>query len=122
MRARWALVVDGLCIVLFVVIGRRNHDEGSTIGDILHTAGPFLIALSFAWIGAYKQRRLAYSWRFGVPLWLSTVVFGLIFRRFVFHSGTALAFVIVATLFLGLVLVGWRAVVSFATTRRTESR
>jgi hypothetical protein len=118
-RASRALSIDSACVVVFVIIGRRNHGEGSAAAGILRTAAPFLIALGLAWLGARKQSAHAATWRFGVPIWLSTVVFGLLFRRFLFGNGTALPFVIVATLFLGLALMGWRLVRSLVPGRRT---
>jgi len=35
---------------------------------------------------------------------------GMVLRRTVFDRGTAAAFVVVATLFVGLFLVGWRLI------------
>jgi hypothetical protein len=43
-----------------------------------------------------------------VVLWVATAAVGLGIRRFVFDGGTATPFVIVATLVLGLLLVGTR--------------
>ena len=48
--------------------------------------------------------------RSGLTVWVVTVVVGLLLRRFVFDRGTAIAFVIVTTVTLGVLLVGWRAV------------
>ena len=98
--------------MVFVVIGRRNHDEGSALGGVLQTAAPFLIALGLAWLGSRRRYHVAATWAFGVAIWLSTAGFGLIFRRVLFQKSTALAFAIVAVLFLGLTLVGWRLVAS----------
>ena len=58
------------------------------------------------------------SHRFGVVAWLTTLVVGMALRRTVFGRGTAIAFVIVATLFLALFLVGWRAAARWARSRR----
>ena len=44
-----AASLDALCIVVFVTIGRRNHDESSAMSGILSTAAPFAIALFIAW-------------------------------------------------------------------------
>ena len=45
-------------------------------------------------------------------IWPLTVLFGMLLRDVVFDDGTALSFVIVTAGFLGLTLVGWRAVVA----------
>jgi hypothetical protein len=39
-----------------------------------------------------------------------TLVVGMVLRRVVFDDGTAWSFVVVATLFLALFLIGWRIV------------
>ena len=100
-------VLDVVCILLFVMIGRRNHGESTDAAGTLRTALPFLIALTGAWVGA-RAWRAPRSLATGVLLWVSTVVVGLGVRRFAFGDGTATPFVVVATLVIGLLLVGTR--------------
>ena len=100
-------LLDVVCIVLFVVIGRRNHGETTDAAGTLRTALPFFIALTGAWIGA-RAWRAPRTLTTGVILWIVTVVVGLGIRRFAFGDGTATPFVIVATLVIGLLLVGTR--------------
>lgn len=100
-------LLDVVCILLFVIIGRRNHGGSTDAEGVLRTGLPFLIALSGAWIGA-KAWRAPRSLTTGVILWIVTVVIGLGIRRFSFGDGTAIAFVIVTTITLGLLLVGTR--------------
>ncbi|MEY4400771.1 MAG: hypothetical protein RL072_636 [Actinomycetota bacterium] len=100
-------MLDVTCVVIFVIIGRRNHGESTGSGDTLRTAAPFVIALVGAWIGAR-------AWRFpralatGVVLWIVTAAVGLGIRRLVFRDGIATPFIVVATIVLGLLLVGTR--------------
>ncbi len=99
---------DVVAILLFVAIGRRNHHEdGSVIGGLVSVSAPFLIALASGWLVARAWRTPA-SVDTGVVVWIVTVAMGLVLRRFAFNDGTALPFIIVATLFTGLLLVGWR--------------
>jgi hypothetical protein len=100
-------LLDVVCILIFVIIGRRNHGEGTDAGGTLRTALPFLIALTGAWVGA-KAWRAPRAMATGAVLWIVTVTVGLGIRRFAFGDGTATAFVIVATLVIGLLLVGTR--------------
>lgn len=100
-------MLDLVCIVLFVVIGRRNHGEAADAAGTVRTALPFVIALSGAWVGA-RVWRAPRSLVTGAVLWIVTVVVGLGIRRFAFGDGTAVPFVIVATLVIGLLLVGTR--------------
>ena len=94
-------------MVLFVAIGRRNHDEGAAIDGIATVAAPFLIALVVAWL-ASRAWRTPGSMRTSLIVWLVTVFGGLELRHLVFNRGTATPFVIVATLVLGAFIVGGR--------------
>lgn len=105
----WSAVADVVSVIVFVAIGRRNHDEDAGISGILGTAAPFLIALVIAWI-AFRVWRMPLDARRGLQIWIATVALGMVLRNLVFDDGTATAFVIVATVFLGVVFTGWRAV------------
>jgi len=105
--AAFRFLLDVVCIMLFVIIGRRNHGETTDTVGTLRTALPFLIALCGAWVGA-RAWRAPRSLVTGVILWIATVAVGLGIRRFAFGDGTATPFVIVATLVIGLLLVGSR--------------
>jgi FtsH-binding integral membrane protein len=45
-------------------------------------------------------------------VWGYTVVMGMVLRNMVFDRGTATAFIIVATVFLGITMFGWRALLA----------
>ena len=104
-----AVGLDVTSIVVFVAIGQQEHDDsrGGIVG-LLETAAPFLIGLAVAWLIVRAWRRPTKVWT-GVLLWPITVLVGMIVRNLVFDDGTAASFVVVATLFLGACLVGWRA-------------
>ena len=103
----WALVADVIGIIVFVAIGRRNHDEGVAPTGVIETAAPFLIALPIGWLIARAWNE-PLTTRTGTIIWVTTVALGMVLRKFVFDDGTATAFVIVATVFTGAVLNGWR--------------
>jgi hypothetical protein len=107
-RLATAVGLDVFVVILFVAIGRRNHEGSSAFADVIETGAPFLIGLAVAWILTRAWRRPT-TLRIGLAVWPITVLAGMIVRRAVFDRGTATAFVIVATLFLGAGLVGWRA-------------
>ncbi len=118
--AVYAGLFDVASIVVFVLIGRRNHDESAGIGGLLETAAPFLIGLGVGWL-------IVRAWRWpmaivtGLVIWPITILVGMIVRSTIFDRGTAVSFVIVATLFLGACLVGWRAAFRALTRRRQNS-
>ena len=104
----WSLVTDVVSVVVFVTIGRRNHDEGTSLDGTFSTSAPFLIALVIVWLVALVWRD-PLSVRSGVITWIGTVALGMVLRNLMFDDGTATSFVIVATVFLGVVFNSWRA-------------
>jgi hypothetical protein len=110
-RVVGAIVVDVVIVGAFVLIGRREHDEGTAASGFVTTAAPFLFGLAAGWLGARAWRR-PFAVLTGVGIWAATILVGMFTRRVVFHDGIAFAFIVVATLFLGVGLVGWRAVAS----------
>ena len=110
-----AFVFDALCVLLMVVIGTRNHDTDTGITGILFVVAPFWIAMSLAHLAPLLQRT-AKAEAHVVVVWGYTVVMGMVLRNTVFDRGTALAFIIVATVFLGITMFGWRAFIARGTT------
>lgn len=104
------LGVDLAAIVAFIAIGRRNHDEDVSFTGFVTTVAPFVLALVVSWLIGRVWRNPT-TLRSGVIVWIGTVSVGMVLRRFVFDDGTATAFVIVATIFVGVLVNGWRAVV-----------
>ncbi len=103
-----SFLIDVACVVLFVILGRRNHHEsGSFLSATLKVAAPFLIALVVGWL-------LARGWRNPTALstvvivWVVTIALGMVLRHFVFDRGTATAFIIVAAVVTFVLLFGWR--------------
>ena len=120
-RIALAVGLDVFVVIVFVAIGRRNHDSDSAFTAVLETGAPFLIGLAVAWVVTRAWRRPT-SVSTGVAIWPVTVLVGMIARRLVFDRGTATAFVVVATLFLGATLVGWRAADRGIAARRSSRR
>jgi hypothetical protein len=106
-------LADAVAIVVFVAIGRRNHDEGTTVSNIAGVAAPFLIALVVGWIVARAWAR-PMQVEVAFIIWPVTVALGLVLRNLVFDRGTALPFIIVATTVTGVFLVGWRMIAARA--------
>jgi hypothetical protein len=94
-----------------VVIGTRNHKTDTGITGILFVAAPFWIALSLVHIAPLLQRKNRKDPNTYV-VWGYTVVMGMLLRNLVFDRGTAVAFIIVATVFLGITMFGWRALLA----------
>ena len=104
-----AVDLDLLTVVVFVVVGRNNHDESPGIGGVVETAAPFQIGLAVAWLAARAWKQ-PFAVGTGLIVWVGTVAIGMACRRVFFDEGTAFSFVVVASVFLGVVLYGWRLV------------
>jgi hypothetical protein len=114
---RLAVVLDCCCVLVFVVIGRASHTKGESLAGVASTAWPFLAGLAGGWLAARTWRRPFVLWPGGVGAWLGTVAVGMVLRV-VSGQGTAVAFVVVALVFLGLFLLGWRALALVVARRR----
>ncbi len=111
-RALLFFAFDLAAIVAFIAIGRRNHDEDPSLVGFIGTLAPFVIALALTWIIA-RVWRDPMSVKSGAFVWVGTVALGMVLRRFVFDDGTATAFIIVASVFVGALIVGWRTYARF---------
>jgi FtsH-binding integral membrane protein len=118
---RLAVVLDCCCVLVFVVIGRASHTKGESLAGVASTAWPFLAGLAGGWIAARTWRRPLVLWPGGVGAWLGAVALGMVLRV-VAGQGTAFAFVVVALVFLGLFLLGWRALAPLASARMAARR
>ena len=120
MRSTWlAVVLDVACVLVFVILGRASHGEGPT--GVASTAWPFLAGLAAGWIAARTWRRPLLLWPGGVGAWLGAVALGMVLRVAA-GQGTAFAFVVVALVFLGSFLLGWRALARLALARVAARR
>lgn len=119
-RTALAAGLDALVVAVFTLIGRRTHDEPLDPAGWWDTAWPFLAGLAIGWaVVAASSQTWPTRWWHGLTVWIATVFGGMALRDMV-GQGTALPFVIVATVFLGVTLVGWRLVLWAVDRRRPE--
>ncbi|WIM87202.1 DUF3054 domain-containing protein [Candidatus Mycobacterium wuenschmannii] len=103
------LGIDVACVLVFCAIGRRSHDEGINVAGIATTAWPFLSGTAVGWLVSQAWRRPAAVYPTGVTVWLSTVLVGMLLRKFS-SAGVAGSFVVVASAVTAVLLLGWRAI------------
>jgi hypothetical protein len=115
-----AALLDLAAVVLFVVLGRRNHEEAATLAGTLEVAAPFLLALVAGWACVQAWKRPA-DLRTGLVVWAVTFGLGMILRNMLFDRGTAGSFVLVAAGFLAVTMLGWRALAGLVLRRRATA-
>jgi len=109
-RAPIAFAIDLAVVIVFVVIGRRTHGEDAGFGGFVRVLWPFAAGLVLGWAIA-KLPLAPFAWRRALPAWLVTVALGMTLRIAVEGRELKVGFVVVATLFLGACILGWRAAV-----------
>jgi hypothetical protein len=98
------LVVDLLLVGVFAVIGRLSHYGTLTAGGWWTTAWPFLVGTLLAWAALMLVHRSPAAVSSGLVVWLGALAGGMVLRQ-ASGQGTATAFVVVATLVFGALLV-----------------
>lgn len=110
---KWPLwtAIDLVLIIVFALLGRREHEHALNIGGILMTALPFLLAYVVMTLVSRPWLTINKLWPTGVLIWLGTVVLG-VATRLLMRDTAVVPFVIVTFVVLGLFLMGRRAVTS----------
>lgn len=116
-RALAAFTADLTFVALFAAVGRRNHAEGLSIGGVVETAWPFVAGTVIGWLISRAWRRPTAVVPTGITIWVCAVAVGMLLRKAT-SEGTAASFITVATLTIGLLLLGWRAAVTRVSGRR----
>jgi hypothetical protein len=106
-----AVFADVVFVIVFCTIGRRSHAEGITITGVAETAWPFLAGTAVGWVAVRGWQRPTTLAPTGLVVWLCTVVIGMLLRKAT-SQGTAVSFVVVASLVTAILLLGWRAAAS----------
>ncbi len=112
-----ALAADLAFVALFAAVGRRNHAEGLSIGGVAETAWPFVAGTVIGWLISRAWRQPTAVVPTGITIWVCAVAVGMLLRKAT-SEGTAASFIAVATLTIGLLLLGWRAAVTRVSGRR----
>jgi peptidoglycan/LPS O-acetylase OafA/YrhL len=116
--AAGALAVDVAGVLIFIALGRRNHDEGVSLAGVAETAWPFVTGTLVGWLVSRGWRRPTALAPTGVVVWVCTVAVGMALRKAT-SAGIAVSFIVVATLVTALLLLGWRAGLAALTRRRS---
>ena len=104
------LALDAVAVLAFAAVGRASHAEDLT-GTLL-TAAPFVVGAAVGTLAA-RTWRDPLAWRSGLAVWVGAVVVGLVLRA-ALTGRLPLSFAIVATVALGVLVLGWRGAVRLA--------
>jgi hypothetical protein len=118
LRALVAFAIDAAAVAVFVVIGRASHREDQAAFAV--TFWPFATGLVVGWAGAHGWRRPFSIVRTGLVVWVGTVLIGMLLRA-VSGQGVQVAFVIVASIVVGALLLGWRLLLAALDRSATRS-
>ncbi|GAA4793579.1 DUF3054 family protein [Actinomycetospora chlora] len=113
-RAAW-IAVDAVAVLAFAALGRASHAED--LAGTLLTAAPFVAGAAVGTL-AGRTWRDPLAWRAGLFVWGGAVLVGLPLRAAV-TGRLPLSFAIVATVSLGVLVLGWRAIVRLVGRRRS---
>ncbi len=116
-----AFLADLAGVLVFVLIGRRSHAEDDAVTGILRTLWPFASGLLIGWLATLRMRRPTAVWPVGVVVVVATVAVGMLLRL-ASKQGVQLSFVIVATIALSILLLGWRGTSTAIATSRRRAR
>ena len=112
------LMTDIIAVLVFAVLARAAHG-GLGLAQIADTFWPFAIgALVGTGIATVALRSAGGAIRYGVIVWLVTVLTGLAIWAARHAAVPHISFIIVATTMSGLLLLGWRAVGMLVARRR----
>lgn len=120
--AAYAFAADVILVLVFAISGRSSHAEALSPGGVLTTAWPFLAALALGWLASRSWRAPLLLWPHGISVWAITVIGGMALR--IASGETAAApFILVATIVLGIFLLGHRLLAGLVLRRgRKQSR
>lgn len=111
-RAGTAALVDLVLVLVFAGIGRVSHEEGLSAAGLARTAGPFVVGWLVGWVLVAvvpATRHRPRSLLAGVLVWVAVVVVGMLVRGALVGDGVQASFVVVTTIVVAVLLLGWRA-------------
>jgi peptidoglycan/LPS O-acetylase OafA/YrhL len=121
MRLWSAIAADLACVLIFAIAGRSSHREANDLIGVATTAWPFLVGSLVGSVAARSWRNPT-ALRTGAVVWAATVVIGMALRA-ASGRGFSPGFVVVASIALAVLLLGWRgAFAALQAARRAKKK
>jgi len=115
-----AAAVDGVCLVVFVLLGRSSHGLNGGSNWFLTVLWPFVVGFYAAAFVTHLYRAAAHPWRRAAGTVTLGVVLALLVRVTATSRSTPVVFGVVAFSFLMLTILGWRVAARFAARLRVR--
>lgn len=113
------LLADLVCVLVFAIAGKGSHEAGASQWVVLAIVWPFAVGVLAAHLGLLSRGGSPARVRpDGIVVLGVTYVLGMVLRV-VSGRGVAGGFLVVAAIFLGLTMLGWRAVARLVARRRS---
>lgn len=110
---------DALCALALATIGRLSHGESLAVGELAHTAAPFLAGVFITHLFADKRLRPFAIYPTGVIVVAGTWAGGMI-GRLLLQENNPPAFMAITATFLTATMLGWRGVAALLRKRRAH--
>jgi hypothetical protein len=105
---RWlAPAADTVVVLVFVGVGLRSHHDESGAAAFLRVLWPFGVGLLLGYLATDLLRR-PLAWARAAGAWIVIVATGEVLRLTAQHRPFRPGFLVVATLFIGACMFGWR--------------
>ena len=120
-RTWYAPVLDALCIVVFVLVGRGRHEIHEGIGWFATVLWPLFVGWFGVALLSGLYTRVSRVWLALVVTWLGGIAIAALLRGTFTDRPYVSIFTVIAIVFLGLTTFGWRAVVGLIMRRRRHN-
>jgi hypothetical protein len=121
-RVRYAPVVDALCILVFVLLGRGRHEIDEGAGWFFTVLWPLYVGWFAVALIARLYTRRSWIWLALAVTWLGGIAIAALLRGAFTDRPYVSIFTVIAIGFLGLTTFGWRLIAALvARSRRRET-
>jgi hypothetical protein len=112
------VLADLACVLVFAIAGKSSHEENASNWVVLAIVWPYALAAGLAHLTLLWRRRMTSRvWPEGAIVLAVVYLLGMALRA-ASGRGLATGFLVVAVVFLGATLLGWRALLLVAARRR----
>ncbi|MDO5699887.1 MAG: DUF3054 domain-containing protein [Bowdeniella nasicola] len=116
-RVTLAVALDTVAVLSLAVIGRAAHAESLGILSVLETAAPFLAGTYITHLLAVRYWPPMSLSKAGPAVWAGTWALGMV-GRLMMGQTNAGAFMAITAAYLGVTIIGWRAIASIRAAKR----